>query len=60
MGDGHLKFMVELQARPAMIKEYNQALYDAKVSESNPYWDIVLGRSNAHTLAIRFTDKQAQ
>jgi multiple sugar transport system substrate-binding protein len=42
MGDGHLTFMVEMQARPAMVKEYNEAPYDAKAREENPYWEQVL------------------
>jgi ABC-type glycerol-3-phosphate transport system substrate-binding protein len=41
-GEGHLKFMVDLQARPAMVKKYNEAPYDAAARKSNPYWDIVL------------------
>lgn len=40
--EGHLKFMVELQGRPAMVKEYNVAPYDANARELNPYWDVVL------------------
>jgi ABC-type glycerol-3-phosphate transport system substrate-binding protein len=40
--EGHLKFMVELQGRPAMIKSYNEAPYDEQAREQNPYWDEVL------------------
>ncbi|MGQ9631625.1 MAG: ABC transporter substrate-binding protein [bacterium] len=42
LGEGHLKFMVELQARPAMVKKYNEPPYDALARKNNPHWDIVL------------------
>jgi ABC-type glycerol-3-phosphate transport system substrate-binding protein len=60
MGDGHLKFMVELQARPAMIKAYNEAPHDAKARAGNPYWDIVLEILNGKHASYPVTDKQAQ
>jgi len=60
MGEGNLKFMVELQARPAMVKEYNEAPYDAKAREGNPYWDIVLEILNGKQASYPVTDKQAQ
>ena len=41
-GDGHLKFMVQLQSRPAMVKAYNEAPNDADARKGNPYWDVVL------------------
>jgi ABC-type glycerol-3-phosphate transport system substrate-binding protein len=40
--EGHLKFMVELQSRPAMVKAFNVAPHDAVARQGNPYWDIVL------------------
>jgi multiple sugar transport system substrate-binding protein len=40
--EGHLKFMVELQSRPAMVQAFNVAPHDAVARQGNPYWDIVL------------------
>ena len=56
-GEGHLKFMVDLQARPAMIKKYNVAPYDAAARKGNPYWDIVLEILNGKQVAYPVSDK---
>ena len=56
-GDGHLKFMVQLQGRPAMVKEYNMAPYDAAAREKNPYWDEVLEVLNGKHMSWPVSDK---
>jgi ABC-type glycerol-3-phosphate transport system substrate-binding protein len=56
-GEGHRKFMVDLQARPAMVKKYNEAPYDAAARKSNPYWDIVLEILNGKQVAYPVSDK---
>jgi ABC-type glycerol-3-phosphate transport system substrate-binding protein len=55
-GDGHLKFMVELQARPAMVKAFNEAPHDAKAREGNPYWDTVLEILNGNQASYPVSD----
>lgn len=54
-GDGHLKFMVEFQGRPAMIKAYNEAPHDAQAREKNPYWDEVLAILNGNQVSVPVT-----
>jgi len=51
-GEGHLQFMVDLQGRPAMIKEYNEAPYDEAAREQNPYWDEVLEILNGTQVSV--------
>lgn len=58
-GDGHLKFMVDLQARPAMVKKYNVAPYDAAARKGNPYWDVVLEILNGKQATYPVSDKLA-
>jgi maltose-binding protein MalE len=40
-GEGHQEFM-KIQARPAMVRKYNQPPNDADQRRDNPYWDTVL------------------
>ncbi len=56
-GDGHLKFMVDMQSRPAMVKEYNEAPYDEAARAGNPYWDIVLEILNGKQVSYPVSDK---
>ncbi len=56
-GEGHLKFMVEIQGRPAMIRDYNMAPYDAKAREVNPYWDDALEVLNGTQVSLPVSDK---
>ena len=56
-GEGHKKFMVDLQARPAMVKKYNEAPFDAQARKSNPYWDIVLEILNGKQVTYPVSDK---
>lgn len=57
MGDGQLKFMVQLQGRPAMVKAFNEAPYDAAAREKNPYWDEVLEILNGKQMSYPVSDK---
>jgi ABC-type glycerol-3-phosphate transport system substrate-binding protein len=56
-GEGHLKFMVEIQGRPAMIRDYNMAPHDAKAREKNPYWDDALEVLNGKQVSLPVSDK---
>jgi ABC-type glycerol-3-phosphate transport system substrate-binding protein len=56
-GEGHLKFMVDLQGRPAMIKAYNEAPHDAAAREQNPYWDEALAVLNGKQASLPVSDK---
>ena len=56
-GDGHLKFMVEIQGRPAMVKSYNEAPYDAAAREQNPYWNEVLEILSGTQASFPVSDK---
>lgn len=58
-GDGHLKFMVEQQGRPAMVKAYNEAPYDAQAREVNPYWDQVLDILNGPQVSFPVSEALA-
>lgn len=54
-GEGHQEFM-KIQARPAMVRKYNQAPYDADQRKENPYWDTVLDILNS-TVSYPSSDK---
>ena len=58
-GDGHLKFMVELQSRPAMVKAYNQAPHDVAARKGNPFWDVVLEVLNGKQASWPVSDKMS-
>ena len=55
--EGHLKFMVEIQGRPAMIKDFNGAPHDAKAREKNPYWDQALEVLNGKQVSLPVSDR---